>query len=71
MSYGYLKLGHQSYQNLGFYGRMRVQGACMRMQLQTCVCRPLSRGLKLHVLGPKASLFDGTQPLDPLERPKP
>ena len=71
MSYGRLKLGYQSYQNLDFCGRMRARGARMHMQLQNCVRKPLSRGPKIHVLGPKASLFDGARPLDPLECPKP
>ena len=50
---------------------MRAQGACMRTQPQTWVHRLLSKGPKLHVLGPKASLFDEGWPLDPLERSKP
>ena len=43
----------------------------MRAQPRTYVRKPNSKSLELHFLGPKASLFDVPQPLDPLECPKP
>ena len=63
VSFGHLKLGHLSSQNYGFWEHLRTLA-------HTCECRVFSRSSELHFLGPKASLFDGAPPLDPLEHPK-
>ena len=63
MSFGRLKLGHLSSQNYGFWGTY------VRMHIPANVGY-FPEAQNFIFLGPKASLFDGAPPLDPLKHPK-